>query len=270
MGGDFQCCAIGDSFTNAVDLPHPEFYPSRVEAALRARGYAVEFVNHGISGNTTAEILTRARLLTTRRGPAIAILYAGCNDWNRRTSVQAEPAPTPTAFKVEATKGYCYLPGTSVLVGQQKGVVASMTADVITLAAPLSEPPSPGDPVIQNTVQNLFEIGQQLRVRGFEYVIVGKQHYLNFASNGDSLKRPLPISEEVRSAQQAAAYRLGVPMADFFNFMRNRLIEGKDAEGSASWHVKEGDTHLNDYGQSLLAECVVATLPDEWLARLGG
>ena len=272
MPPDYQCLAIGDSFTHAVDIPPPKpnFYPARVEAALRSKGCAVEFVNHGISGNTTAEILTRARMLTTKRGPALAVVYAGCNDWNRRTVVEAEPAPTVLKFKVEATKGKSYLPGTSILVGKQKGVIRSMEDDLIMLASPLAAAPATGDRVIQDTAQNLYEIGTQLRTRGFEYILIGKQHFLNFAKAGDIPTKPHPLGLEIRTAQQAAANRLGAPVADFFGFMRERLLTGVDQAGTAAWHVKEGDTHLNDYGQSLLAECVVASLPEEWLSRLGG
>jgi acyl-CoA thioesterase-1 len=71
--------AFGDSLTAGYNLPPADAFPVKLEAALRAKGYAVEVINAGVSGDTTAG--GRARLdwaLADR--PNFAIVELGAND----------------------------------------------------------------------------------------------------------------------------------------------------------------------------------------------
>lgn len=51
--------ALGDSLTAGYGLPTTDSYPSQLEAKLREKGYTYKIVNAGISGDTTAGLLSR-------------------------------------------------------------------------------------------------------------------------------------------------------------------------------------------------------------------
>lgn len=51
--------ALGDSLTAGYGLPEGESFPVKLEAALKARGYAVTVINAGVSGDTVEEGLAR-------------------------------------------------------------------------------------------------------------------------------------------------------------------------------------------------------------------
>lgn len=71
--------ALGDSLTAGYGLPKGEGYPSKLEAALRAKGMDVRVVNAGVSGDTSAG--GRARLgWALADNPDAAIVALGAND----------------------------------------------------------------------------------------------------------------------------------------------------------------------------------------------
>ena len=71
--------ALGDSLTAGYGLAREEAFPSRLEAALRAKGYDVRVVNAGVSGDTSAG--GRARLdWALADKPRAAIVELGAND----------------------------------------------------------------------------------------------------------------------------------------------------------------------------------------------
>jgi acyl-CoA thioesterase-1 len=71
--------AFGDSLTAGYNLPPADAFPVKLEAALRAKGYAVQVINAGVSGDTTAG--GRARLdWALADQPDYAIVELGAND----------------------------------------------------------------------------------------------------------------------------------------------------------------------------------------------
>lgn len=72
--------ALGDSLTAGFDLPHDAAFPVQLEEALRAKGYAVEVENAGVSGDTTAGGLARLDWALGEETPAVTILELGAND----------------------------------------------------------------------------------------------------------------------------------------------------------------------------------------------
>lgn len=111
-----------------------------------------------------------------------------------------------------------------------------------------------------NTQANLVAIGQALQTAGYSRLVIGLCHYYNFTSGGDTLATPLAANATLRTKQQNAATTLGAAVADFYTFMRDLIVAGTDTQGSASWHVAPTDAHLNAYGQTILANCVVAAI----------
>ncbi len=70
---------LGDSLTAGLGLEAAEAYPARLEESLRRRGFAVEVVNAGVSGDTSAGGLARLDWILAQR-PDVLIVELGVND----------------------------------------------------------------------------------------------------------------------------------------------------------------------------------------------
>src|ERR1700687_4988125 len=71
--------AFGDSLTAGLGVTPEDSYPARLQAKLRADGYAYRVVNAGASGDTTAGGLRRVDWALKNR-PDIVIVALGAND----------------------------------------------------------------------------------------------------------------------------------------------------------------------------------------------
>ncbi len=80
--------ALGDSITAGLGVAADEAFPARLEARLRAEGYAYRVVNAGVSGDTTAGGLRRVDW-ALRSSPEVVIVALGANDGLRGQSPQA-------------------------------------------------------------------------------------------------------------------------------------------------------------------------------------
>lgn len=70
---------LGDSLTAGFGLPHSEGFQAQMQAALRARGYDVQFIDAAVSGDTSAG--GRARLdWALADGADAALVELGAND----------------------------------------------------------------------------------------------------------------------------------------------------------------------------------------------
>ena len=78
--------ALGDSLTSGHGLPLEQAFPAVLERRLRAQGLPFRVVNHGISGDTTADGLRRLNAALAER-PEIMILALGANDGLRGVPV---------------------------------------------------------------------------------------------------------------------------------------------------------------------------------------
>lgn len=77
--GTIRILGIGDSLMAGYGLPEADIFPVRLAAALKERGHAVEVVNAGVSGDTTAG--GRARLAwSLAENPDAVIVELGGND----------------------------------------------------------------------------------------------------------------------------------------------------------------------------------------------
>ncbi len=79
QGGDIRLLAFGDSLTHGYGLPMESTFPAQLEASLRDRGYAVQVINGGNSGDTTAAGLARLDWALAD-DPDAVILALGAND----------------------------------------------------------------------------------------------------------------------------------------------------------------------------------------------
>jgi acyl-CoA thioesterase-1 len=80
--------ALGDSLTAGLGVPADDAYPARLEARLRAEGYAYRVVNAGVSGDTSAGGLRRVDWVL-RLQPDVVIVALGANDGLRGLPVDA-------------------------------------------------------------------------------------------------------------------------------------------------------------------------------------
>lgn len=70
---------LGDSLVAGFQLKTSDAFPAQLERALRAKGHAVEVINAGVSGDTTAAGLERLRWAVPERTDAV-VLELGAND----------------------------------------------------------------------------------------------------------------------------------------------------------------------------------------------
>lgn len=71
--------AFGDSLTAGYGLDDADAFPARLQAALEAKGLAVQVINAGVSGDTTAGGLARIDW-SLADDPDIALVELGAND----------------------------------------------------------------------------------------------------------------------------------------------------------------------------------------------
>jgi acyl-CoA thioesterase-1 len=71
--------AFGDSLTAGFELAPADAFPAQLERELKARGYAVELINAGVSGDTTAAALERLSWAIPEGSDAV-IVELGAND----------------------------------------------------------------------------------------------------------------------------------------------------------------------------------------------
>jgi acyl-CoA thioesterase-1 len=86
--------ALGDSLTAGFGLPREAAFPARLEAALKARGLAVEVANAGVSGDTASGGLARLDW-SVPAGTHAVIVELGANDALRGI----DPAVTRAALE---------------------------------------------------------------------------------------------------------------------------------------------------------------------------
>jgi acyl-CoA thioesterase-1 len=101
--------AFGDSLTAGFGLAASDAFPVRLEAALKARGHAVEVVNAGVSGDTTAGGLARLDWAVPDGTDAV-VLELGAND-----ALQGRD-PAQARANLDAIVGRLKAKGTEVLI----------------------------------------------------------------------------------------------------------------------------------------------------------
>jgi acyl-CoA thioesterase-1 len=92
---------LGDSLTAGLGLPPGKAFPDRLQAALRARGWDVDVLNAGVSGDTAADGLARYDWAVPANGDAL-IVELGANDMLRGL----EPAATKKALSAILDKAH--------------------------------------------------------------------------------------------------------------------------------------------------------------------
>ena len=86
--GEGVVVVLGDSLTAGLGVAADEAFPARLQARIRAEGYAYRVTNAGVSGDTTAGGLRRVDWVL-RANPEIVIVALGANDGLRGQSPPA-------------------------------------------------------------------------------------------------------------------------------------------------------------------------------------
>lgn len=101
--------AFGDSLTAGFGLTSADAFPVRLEIALKRRGHAVEVLNAGVSGDTTAGGMARVDWAVPDGTDAV-ILELGAND-----ALQGRD-PAQTRANLDAIVGRLTVEGVEVLI----------------------------------------------------------------------------------------------------------------------------------------------------------
>jgi acyl-CoA thioesterase-1 len=113
---------LGDSVTSGYGLPIEQAFPSVLESMLRKDGHAVQVINAGVSGDTTAE--GRARLAdyfppSAPSRPDIVIVALGANDGLQgKDPAQVEENLDAMLTKIEAEGAKILLIGARAVRGK--------------------------------------------------------------------------------------------------------------------------------------------------------
>src|SRR5262245_51956320 len=78
-GQPLRIVVLGDSLVAGFGIKPSEAFPAQLERALKEKGHAVEVINAGVSGDTTAGGLERVRWAVPENTGAV-ILELGAND----------------------------------------------------------------------------------------------------------------------------------------------------------------------------------------------
>jgi acyl-CoA thioesterase-1 len=89
---------LGDSLSAGFGLPAQDALPAKLERALKAKGYAVEITNAGVSGDTAAGGLARLDW-SVSDGTDAVILELGANDALRGSDPKATRASLDAIIK---------------------------------------------------------------------------------------------------------------------------------------------------------------------------
>ena len=87
--------AFGDSLTAGYNLPQAAAFPAQLEKALRAKGFDVEIINAGVSGDTTTSAMARLDW-SIPDGTDGVIMELGANDALRGV----DPGLTENNFRI--------------------------------------------------------------------------------------------------------------------------------------------------------------------------
>lgn len=91
--------AFGDSLTAGYNLPQAAAFPTQLEKALRAKGFDVEIINAGVSGDTTTSAMARLDW-SIPDGTDGVIMELGANDALRGV----DPGLTENNFRIMLQK----------------------------------------------------------------------------------------------------------------------------------------------------------------------
>lgn len=91
--------AFGDSLTAGYNLPQAAAFPAQLEKALRAKGFDVEIINAGVSGDTTTSAMARLDW-SIPDGTDGVIMELGANDALRGV----DPGLTENNFRIMLQK----------------------------------------------------------------------------------------------------------------------------------------------------------------------
>ena len=95
----FKIVAFGDSLTAGYNLPASAAFPAQLEKALKERGFDVEMINAGVSGDTTTSAMARLDW-SIPDGVDGVIMELGANDALRGV----DPGLTESNFRIMLQK----------------------------------------------------------------------------------------------------------------------------------------------------------------------
>lgn len=292
----FYACFIGDSLTDAqgmFDLAPADYRAHRIKQAIDGQyGTDMTARRFGVAGQTSGQILARARIALVVRGiPDLVSLYAGANDPLRSSHVRGNAATTmsiPLAAQPGFDAGHGMAVGSWVIIDGASRKIGAIADGAIMLASPLAAAPAEGTPVAIDTRTNLVEIVriyQAMRGPHVVRVVLHEMHMKNWSIGGDGMESEDPVYAGIRVQQRLARDDIatipGVDLAYVDNLaaMRALIDAGVETLHSDCWATSTNNQHLNCIrqrgglkpgGQDVLAANEIAAIqaqPD-WISAI--
>ncbi|NBO18327.1 MAG: arylesterase [Proteobacteria bacterium] len=135
--------AFGDSIFAGYDLRPEQAFPAKLEKALREKGYAVQVVGRAVSGDTTADGLTRVDYVL-QSSPHIVILELGGNDLLRGVQPETVKANLDAImYKLAASGAWIILAGQNAPLNYGKAYAEKFNGLYVELAGKYGVPLHP-------------------------------------------------------------------------------------------------------------------------------
>ncbi|RIK96466.1 MAG: hypothetical protein DCC71_22420 [Proteobacteria bacterium] len=282
--GRFRILALGDSFTEGMQVHDEETFSERIEAALRGDGRDVDVLNLGVSGMGTSDELALLRIWGPRLEPDLVMVFF-CLANDVRNNVQSDlcrmeggrvvcrqpERPSPRRLAIArlrarlATHSQLYQLMRAATVApffQQIGLRASVPPES-TPAMPFGtdlfleqEPPylADGMRLTEGALRELKDASAELGAELWLVLIPTRGQVEDpgwealVREDGRALRRDQP-----QRAMAAMAERVGIPLVDLYDDFVATDREGR----RLYWRL---DSHFNALGHARAAEVVVRRL----------
>jgi acyl-CoA thioesterase I len=139
---------IGDSLTAGLGLDPTSAYPAVLQSKIRERGYALEVINAGVSGDTSADGLQRA-------------------DWALEGNVQV------LILALGANDGLRGLPPVQMKANLQKIITKARERGIAVLLAGMEAPPNFGERYTREYRQAFRDLASSNRVTFVPFLLDG-------------------------------------------------------------------------------------------------
>jgi len=280
-------CAIGDSQTLNFTLGvlTTDFWPEQLAVKLRSRNCRVQARNFGVSGDTSANNLSRIIQCLQYEIPYAFLIAVGVNDPGASISTAQTQSNITQCILVmqnavagvvagQASLPAGIQPSTRYLVSSDTDTTGGAAANsnygqAATVTGTLAGSP----PAIWQSRGGLAGIAGWGRVAnnpslGVQNIGVVTMPYLNWTTGGDTVNTQGSTYAAVLSAQSAAATATGAVFYNVWSYMNNLISTGVETQGSNSWHYYTNNQHMNQHGHSITSDTILASMPSGWITGL--
>jgi lysophospholipase L1-like esterase len=281
--GTWRMLALGDSFTEGMQVNDEETFAARLEAAFADEPRRVEVLNLGVSGHGTSDQLALLRIFGPRLEPDLVLLFF-CLGNDVRNNVQSDLCrlengrlacrlpERPSRRRLAVARLRSELGARLHLYQLLRAATASPVFQRIGLrAVPLETPPetpfgsdlylatappylAAGYALTRELLRELAATSRSLGAETWVVLIPSRDQIWEREWSAQRAARAEPlVRDEPQRATGALARELGLPVVDLYDAFRARNGSGE----TLYWRI---DAHFDAAGHALAAEEVAAAL----------